>query len=538
MMGRWGLLAVLLVGAGSAGCNNFNTTIGTPTPASDIFSLSPSSINVGNSPFILTVNGAGFASNSVVQWNLVNLTTTFVNSSQVTALVPASDIAQAGTVSITVNTPGSAQSNPQQGILIQDESNALPFLVSGGGNPIPTIAPPLVPASISAGTTFTLKVTGTQFVQGAVVNWANPISTPLTTTFVSATEVDAQVTCAQDLPAGTARVSVTNPPGGTGNTGGGSSNTLSFTISALAIYPAPAVTSLFPGSASAGSAGQPLTINGSCFVPNSTVTYNNVAHPAAYLSPSALTIQLSAGDQSAVGSYPVVVTDPAPGGGNSNSVPFAVTAAQQSNARTNGSLSAASSIGPLSPAINSDHRYLAFVAPVPDPASDASTGPTNVYLRDTCAGAAASCAPATTLISVAADGSAADGSSRAPSISADGRYVSFVSTADDLIAGGSSGAGEIFVRDTCTGAPAGCVPATTLVSLAADGSFANGPSDSPYLSANGRYVVFESSATNLVPNAKSSSSAIYMRDLCTGGPAGCQASTVLLSVSGASASSP
>jgi Tol biopolymer transport system component len=175
---------------------------------------------------------------------------------------------------------------------------------------------------------------------------------------------------------------------------------------------------------------------------------------------------------------------------------------------------------------------------VPDPASDASTGPTNVYVRDTCAGAAASCAPATTLISVAADGSAADGSSRAPSISADGRYVSFVSTADNLIAGGSSGAGEIFVRDTCAGAPAGCVPATTLVSLATDGSFANGPSDSPYLSANGRYVVFESSATNLVPNAKSSSPAIYMRDLCTGGPAGCQASTVLLSVSGASASSP
>ncbi|HYB60456.1 MAG TPA: hypothetical protein VEH50_03165 [Methylomirabilota bacterium] len=445
MMGRWGLLAVLLMGAGSAGCNEFNTTIGTPTPASTIFSLSPSSINVGNSPFILTVNGYGFVSNSVVQWNLVNLTTTFVSSSQLTALVPATDIAQAATISITVNTPGSAQSNPQQGILVQDESNALPFLVSGGGNPVPTITS-LQPATIAAGTaaSFPMKVAGTQFVQGAVVNWANPISTPLATTFVSATEVDVTITPALVATAGTARVSVTNPAGGPQNTGGGTSGTLTFTI-----------------------------------------------------------------------------TDP-----------------PQNNARSNGGLSAASSIGPLSPAISSDHRYLAFVAPVPDPTSDASTGPTNVYVRDTCAGAAASCVPATTLISVAADGSAADGSSRAPSISADGRYVSFVSTADNLIAGGSGGVGEIFVRDTCTGAPAGCVPATTLVSLAADGSFANGPSDSPYLSANGRYVVFESSATNLVPNAKSSSPAIYMRDLCTGGPAGCQASTVLLSVSGASASSP
>src|SRR5208283_1369017 len=169
------------------------------------------------------------------------------------------------------------------------------------------------------------------------------------------------------------------------------------------------------------------------------------------------------------------------GGGTSTTLPFTITDPPQNNARTNGSASAASSSGPLSPAISSDHRYLAFVAPVPDPESNASTGPTNVYLRDTCAGAAANCVPTTTLISVAADGSTADGSSSAPSISADGRYVSFVSAADNLIAGGSggAGAGDIFVRDTCNGAPTGCVPATSLISLAADGSFANGPSDSP-----------------------------------------------------------
>ncbi len=447
MTGRWRLLAVLLIGLGVAGCNDFNTTIGTPTPASTIVTLSPGSVNVGGPPFILTVNGGTFVSSSVVQWNLVPLTTTFVSSSQLTALVPTSDIAQAATVSITVYTAGAAQSNPSQGILVQDESNALPFLVSGGGNPVPTISS-LQPSTIAAGTatSFTLKVIGTQFVQGAVVNWANPISTPLSTTYVSATEVDAAVTPSLVQTAGTARVSVTTPPGGTQNTGGGTSTTLPFTI-----------------------------------------------------------------------------TDP-----------------PQNNARTNGSASAASSSGPLSPAINSDHRYLAFVAPVPDPESNASTGPTNVYLRDTCAGAAANCVPTTTLISVAADGSTADGSSSAPSISADGRYVSFVSAADNLIAGGSggAGAGDIFVRDTCNGAPTGCVPATSLISLAADGSFANGPSDSPYISANGRYVVFHSTATNLVPNAVSSSPAIYMRDLCTGGPAGCQASTVLLSVSSSSPSSP
>ncbi len=544
VMGRCGLLAIAAIAFGAAGCSEFNTTIGTPTPAATIAILSPGSINAGGPPFILTVDGGTFVSNSVVQWNFSNLTTTFVSANQLTAVVPASLIAQATTADITVNTPGSAQSNPQQGILIQDESNVLPFLVSGNGNPIPTITSPLAPASNSAGSAFTLKVTGTQFVQGAVVNWAYPISTPLTTTFVSATEVDAAVTCAQDLPAGSARVSVTNPVGGAGNTGGGTSNTLNFTITPLVTYPVPAIATLSPNSAVAGSATQTLTINGGCFVPGSSVTYNNVAHAANYVSPSVLTIPLSAGDQSTAGNYPVVVTNPGPGGGSSNSVSFAITAAQQQgNARKNGVsstglLSATASTGPLSPAISADHRYLAFVASEPDPSSDASTGPTNVYVRDTCAGAAAGCTPATTLISVAADGSAADGPSSAPSISADGRYVSFASTADNLIAGGSSGQGEIFIRDTCAGAPTGCVPATSLVSIAADGSFANGPSDSPYLSANGRYVVFESSATNLATNTVSSSPGIFMRDLCTNGPAGCQASTVLLSVSGASVGSP
>jgi hypothetical protein len=457
---RWGLLAVVVFGIGLGGCSNFNTTIGTPTPAAQITTLSPGSVNVGGPPFILTVNGGTFASNSVVQWNLTNLVTTYVSGNQVTAVIPATLIAQPETVSITVDTPGAGQSNPSQGILVQDESNVLPFLVSGGGNPIPTIAS-LSQASIADGSkTFTIKVMGTQFVQNSVVNWNGPVSSPLCTTYVSATEVDATVWGSDGVAvtgcsltvtnvlqtAGTVRVTVSNPAGGAGNTGGGTSNTLTFTI-----------------------------------------------------------------------------LDP-----------------PQNNARRSGSVdgTVSSGSGPLSPAISSDHRYLAFVAPVPDPSSDASTGPTNVYVRDTCAGAAASCTPATMLISVAADGSAADGPSEAPSISADGRYVSFVSTADNLVAGGSSGNGEIFVRDTCTGAPAGCAPATALVSIAADGSFANGPSDSAYLSASGRYVVFESSATNLVPNAVSSSPAIYIRDLCTGGPAGCQASTVLLSVSGASATSP
>jgi len=67
--------------------------------------LVPTATPPGGSSFTLTVNGTGFVSGSVVNWNGTPLSTTFVNSSQLTATVPASNIATAGTASITVSSP-------------------------------------------------------------------------------------------------------------------------------------------------------------------------------------------------------------------------------------------------------------------------------------------------------------------------------------------------------------------------------------------------------------------------------------------------
>jgi hypothetical protein len=88
--------------------------------------------------------------------------------------------------------------------------------------------------------------------------------------------------------------------------------------------PVPDITTLSPSSVTAGAPAQTLTINGTGFLSSSTVTYNSVAHTATYVSASQLTIQLSASDQAAGGNYPVVVTNPSPGGGASNSVNFTV----------------------------------------------------------------------------------------------------------------------------------------------------------------------------------------------------------------------
>jgi hypothetical protein len=75
--------------------------------------LVPTAVAPGGSSFTLTVNGTGFVSGSAVNWNDTSLATTFVNSSQLTATVPAANIATASTASITLSnpTPGGGSSN-------------------------------------------------------------------------------------------------------------------------------------------------------------------------------------------------------------------------------------------------------------------------------------------------------------------------------------------------------------------------------------------------------------------------------------------
>jgi hypothetical protein len=88
-----------------------------------------------------------------------------------------------------------------------------------------------------------------------------------------------------------------------------------------------------------------------------------------------------------------------------------------------------------------------------------------------------------------------------------------------------NGAADVFVRDTCTGAPDGCAPSTQRVSIASDGTQANGASASAAISATGRYVTFRSLATNLDAASSSVLPGIFVRDTCVGAPQGCMPST-------------
>jgi Tol biopolymer transport system component len=154
----------------------------------------------------------------------------------------------------------------------------------------------------------------------------------------------------------------------------------------------------------------------------------------------------------------------------------------------------------------------------------------NVFVRDTCAGSSANCTPSTSLESLGIDGHPGDGDSTSPSISADGRYIAFVSSATNLMDGDTNGVSDVFVRDTCVSAPSGCMPSTQRVSVASDGTQANDASASASMSATGRFITFRSLATNLGPTASSGSSGIFLRDTCAGASSGCTPSTQLLNL--------
>ena len=189
---------------------------------------------------------------------------------------------------------------------------------TASANLMPAISS-LAPASAAAGAAAqTLAINGSGFISGSTVTY-NGVAHPAT--FVSATQLTIQLTTADQAMAGPYVVIVTNAP-----PAGGVSNSAIFTVtSASAGSPVPAITSLAPASATAASAAPTLTISGSGFMSASTVTYNSIAHTATYVSATQLTIQLSTADLATVGSYAVVVTNPAPGGGPSNTATFTVS---------------------------------------------------------------------------------------------------------------------------------------------------------------------------------------------------------------------
>ena len=456
MKRSWTALAVACAAIlAAAGCNDYGNTFQANTGAFLQF-VSPSNVSAGGPDMTITLTGQGFVVQTIATWDQHNLQTCVVTTTaankcapsndtgtvvSVTAVVPAAMTAKAGTHFVQTL-------QPHSGTGTNGLSNPISFEVFPPPNPSPTVTS-ISPSSAPAGSAAqTLTIAGTNFLStsdpsgGSQVRWNTTTQTSLTPTSITATQIQVTVPATLLATAGSATVTAYNPPAPplpsppcevncTGFGGGGTSNGTPFTITD-------------PG----GAAAKANTV----MVQEETPA---VSLDGRYVSYSALQnghTQIFARDTCV--------------GADSSCQPRTVLISSALDGTAAGDDS-------HSPSISSDGRYVAFSSAAANLVSDASTG-RQVYLRDTCFGATASCSSSTQLISTDPNGTLVGTESILPSISASGRFVAFLavapthSTAESVSKTGTSatnsGYRQVFVRDTCLGS-SDCTPKTMRISL-------------------------------------------------------------------------
>jgi hypothetical protein len=418
-----------------------------------------------------------------------------------------------------------------------------------------SISPSIVNAN-SGG--FTLTLFGGGFVAKTVVQW-NGKTIPTTVTLDANSNV-ISVTATVDASLvgkpGTASINTLNPHSGSQDNG--LSNAITFIINPPP-NPLPVLSSISPSSAAPGSAAFTMSLTGTSFIPSSDPTGGSLVHWNASGSQTTLTtisvtassiqatvpVSLLATETCAVVSVfnpPAIATTPpsgvsnpySGGGGTSQSTPgFAVSSDSTFIANCNalGASAAAAKTSALSlaeetPALALDGRLVTYTA--------AQNGHAQVFLRDTCTGAASDCQPRTMLLSAASDGTGGNLDSNTPAISTDGRFVAFSSAATNLVANATAGR-QVYLRDTCIGATSACTPQTTLISVDDSGTLSGNDNLLPSVSSSGRFVAFLSVTTAKYP-AKSAGTAnsgfrqVFVRDTCFGATTSCTPKTTRISL--------
>jgi hypothetical protein len=188
----------ITISSGSAGVADsgaFDFTVYGPT----LTSISPTSASLGTSEVALTVTGANFTANSVVEWNGVPLAGTFVSSTQLTARVPGTDLGVPGSTPVTVvASAGESSGSPPVDFTVEPPAGLTLGSVS--------------PSAVDAGSvSFTLTILGYGFETDAIAQWNGGARA---TTYVSPEELLAQIAATDIATAGSATVAVLNPSAG------------------------------------------------------------------------------------------------------------------------------------------------------------------------------------------------------------------------------------------------------------------------------------------------------------------------------------
>ena len=339
----------------------------------------------------------------------------------------------------------------------------------------------------------------------------------------------------------------------------GLSNTIAFIVTVPA-NPVPVLTSISPNIASPGSADVTLTVTGSSFVKNSgttcaspdgslvewnsgssqtclATTFSSASQLTATVPASLLTTESCASVTVFTGPAVDPNSPTGNGGGGASINPQTFTISTNATfCPAAAQASQAAMVAEETPAVSLDGRFVAY-AGVPTGQQGTHA---QIFLRDTCEGAASDCNPQTTVLSAAQDGTAGNADSHTPSITSDGRYVAFSSAATNLVADTPSGK-QIFLRDTCRGAASSCKPQTQLISTDPNGLLSAADNLLPSVSSSGRFVAFLSVTASKSPNAKAPNSQVntgqmntgvrqvFVRDTCIGATGSCTPKTTRIS---------
>ena len=152
--------------------------------------------------------------------------------------------------------------------------------------------------------------------------------------------------------------------------------------------------------------------------------------------------------------------------------------------------------------ISGDGRLIVFQSYATNLVAGDTNGVTDIFVRDLAAGT-------TVRVSVDSLGAQANDESEQPAISDDGRFVAFVSAASNLVPGDTNSARDVFIRDLVLGV-------TLRASVDSNGAEISDGGIAPSLSADGRFLSFGTSASNLVPGDTNGFGDVFVRDMITG----------------------
>jgi hypothetical protein len=477
------------------------------SPIPSLTSINPSVGLAGGNAFELHLIGSNFELQSEVTINGANQAASFLDSEDLLIQVPAADLVNAGILSIGVLNP-----SPGGGL-----SQTLPLTITYALPVIATLAPT---SAVAGGSSQALTVTGTGMTPATVVSFNG---NPLVTNYVSNTSVSVTLTTGELFSAQEAQIVATNP-----GPGGGSS--------VAAIF---GVNGIVPTTARPGYTGLPELVDYSYLglgpnsgVGNLALSGPSISSNGRYVAFASAASNLIINDTN--GAPDVFVHDTC--FAQSSCVPSTQLASISGQVGSNLPGTQGNSDS-LEPSLNGSGSYVAFSSHATnlDPNYPNLTGTTRqIFLHEACVGTSSTstCTTAfTELVSVAADGvNPANADATQPSISSDGRYVSFVSTATNLVPGvNSNGDAQVYLRDTCLGVTTTCTPTTELVSSPDGVTPANAPASNPRTASGGLYVSYTTAATNLINGVVPSFTQIYRTTTCITGVANCAPVLILVS---------